>query len=237
MKNSISCTLAGLVLLAGTAEAGGGLEGFGVPSNMDFYGGGSAGMTSQGGGCSSASATVVMGGCDDSDSGYKVFAGARLKPDDPSGTLPTLGVEGGYINFGESSAQGDLYRSIDRVGEPGSIIGKASSSSELTGLYAAGTAFVPVAPRTELLAKAGVMHWSQKNTYQQNETEDPESGLNQSTSSSESGFGGLLGVGAQYQVTDNLSVRGEYERGFGVGSGNHKTEPSLLSVGAVFSTL
>lgn len=35
------------MLLANTAEAGGGMEGFGVPSNMDFYGGGSVGMTSQ----------------------------------------------------------------------------------------------------------------------------------------------------------------------------------------------
>ena len=45
-----------------------------------------------------------------------------------------------------------------------------------------------------------------------------------------------LGVGAQYQLTDNLSVRGEYERGFGIGKDANKTDPSLLSVGAVFST-
>ena len=41
------------MLLANTAEAGGGMEGFGVPSNMDFYGGGSVGMTSQDGACGS----------------------------------------------------------------------------------------------------------------------------------------------------------------------------------------
>lgn len=222
------------MLLANTAEAGGGLEGYGVPSNMDFYGGGSVGMTSQDGACGSISNPT---GCKDSDKGYKIFGGARLKPNTAPGTLPSLGVEAGYINFGESSATGDLMNARPGFSEDQ---GDITSSSELTGLYAAGVAFMPVAPRTEILAKAGVMRWSQKNNYQQTVIDggvpDPVDERNISTSTSESGFGGLLGVGAQYQMTDNLSVRGEYERGFGIGKDANKTEPSLLSVGAVFST-
>ncbi len=222
------------MLLANTAEAGGGMEGFGVPSNMDFYGGGSVGMTSQDGACGSIANPT---GCEDSDKGYKIFGGARLKPNTEPGALPSLGVEGGYINFGESSATGDLMSGPEnRRVDQGDIV----SSSELSGIYAAGVAFMPVAPKTEILAKAGVMRWNQENTYKQtvldNGVPDPEDERNLSTSTSESGFGGLLGVGAQYQMTDNLAVRGEYERGFGIGKDANKTDPSLLSVGAVFST-
>ena len=222
------------MLLANTAEAGGGMEGFGVPSNMDFYGGGSVGMTSQDGACGSIANPT---GCEDSDKGYKIFGGARLKPNTEPGALPSLGVEGGYINFGESSATGDLMSGPEnRRVDQGDIV----SSSELSGIYAAGVAFMPVAPKTEILAKAGIMRWNQENTYKQtvldNGVPDPEDERNLSTSTSESGFGGLLGVGAQYQMTDNLSVRGEYERGFGIGKDANKTDPSLLSVGAVFST-
>ena len=222
------------MLLANTAEAGGGMEGFGVPSNMDFYGGGSVGMTSQDGACGSIANPT---GCEDSDKGYKIFGGARLKPNTEPGALPSLGVEGGYINFGESSATGDLMSGPEnRRVDQGDIV----SSSELSGIYAAGVAFMPIAPKTEILAKAGVMRWNQENTYKQtvldNGVPDPEDERNLSTSTSESGFGGLLGVGAQYQMTDNLAVRGEYERGFGIGKDSNKTDPSLLSVGAVFST-
>lgn len=224
------------MLLTNTAEAGGGMEGFGVPSNMDFYGGGSVGMTSQDGACGSIANPT---GCEDSDKGYKIFGGARLKPNTEPGALPSLGVEGGYINFGESSATGDLMHvRPDYSEDQGDIV----SSSELSGIYAAGVAFMPVAPKTEILAKAGIMRWSQKNNYKQtviyDGVPDPEDeeGRNISTSTSDSGFGGLLGVGAQYQMTDNLAVRGEYERGFGIGKDSNKTDPSLLSVGAVFST-
>jgi len=234
MKTHFSCALAGLMLLANTAEAGGGMEGFGVPSNMDFYGGGSVGMTSQDGACGSIANPT---GCEDSDKGYKIFGGARLKPNTEPGALPSLGVEGGYINFGESSATGDLMNVRMGLSEDQ---GDITSNSELSGVYAAGVAFMPVAPKTEILAKAGVMRWSQKNTRQQTVIDagvvDPLDERNISTSTSESGFGGLLGVGAQYQMTDNLSVRGEYERGFGIGKDSNKTDPSLLSVGAVFST-
>lgn len=234
--------------MANTAYAGGGLEGYGVPSNMDFYGGGSVGMAKQDGAC-----RLINGGsdCKNSGTGYKVFAGARLTPNQQyssssvlgyagenppqnpqtTTTLPTLGIEGGYINFGKSSTSGTL------LSTRGGIIGSTAASDELTGLYAAGTVSMPVAPRTEVMAKAGVLRWSQDGQNNTTITGLPNDPRNQSTSSSKSGFGTLLGVGAQYQLMDNVSIRGEYEQGFGVGDGNSATKPSLLSVGAVFSTL
>jgi opacity protein-like surface antigen len=231
MKTTLFCSLAGLMLVANTAQAGGALAGVGIPDNMDFYAGGSMGLSSQDGACSSLSNPIT---CEDSGTGYKVFAGARLKPNTPEGTLPTIGIEGGYIDFGESKAGGLASRPN---ADP---YGKTSSNSDLSGIYAAGTAFMPVAPRVELLAKAGIMHWSQENKQATVVDSDPDPASddrNVSSSSSDSGFGGLLGAGAQYKVTDNISVRGEYERGFGVGNNNTKTEPGLLSIGAVLSTL
>lgn len=241
MKTLLSCSLAGAVLLTKIAYAGGGLEGYGVPSNMDFYGGGSVGMAKQDGAC-----RLLNGGsnCENSGTGYKLFAGARLTPTSSSTlgyagenpapntqTLPTLGVEGGYINFGKSSTTGTL------LSTRGGIIGNTAASDELTGLYAAGTVSMPVAPRTEVMAKAGVLRWSQDSQTSATVTGLPNDSRNQSSSSSQSGFGTLLGVGAQYQLMDNVSIRGEYEQAFGVGKDNSATKPSLLSVGAVFSTL
>lgn len=225
MKTYFSCSLAGIVLLAANnTHAGGGMEGFGVPSNMNFYIGASAGTAAQDGACD---VLDNQNACDDSGSGYKVFAGTRLSPQTQNANLPVLGVEGGYINFGESTAKGDLIniRQFD--------IGDTSSSSNLSGFYAVATASKEIAPRTTLFGKGGALYWTQEN-----ETSIQETGLSEvKTSSEESGFGGLLGLGAEYQMTDNLSVRGEYERGFGVGKDDTKTDPSLLSVGAVFSTL
>lgn len=225
MKIILSCSLAaGVILLADTAFAGGGLEGYGVPSNMDFYGGASVGMARQDGAC-----RLLAGGnnCEDSDTGYKLFAGARLTPDTQPGTMPILGIEGGYINFGKSSSNGPL------LSTRGGIIGSSEANDELTGLYAAGTVAMPVAPRTEVMAKAGVMRWSQESTV----SATPLLGSVTNQSNTKTGFGGLLGVGAQYQLMDNISIRGEYEHGFGVGDNNTKTKPRLLSVGAVFSSL
>lgn len=223
MKTYLSCSLAGLALLLNTAHAGGGLEGFGVPSNMDFYGGGSIGSSSEDGACDAVNGTTS---CEDSSTGYKIFAGARLAPTVNQNTLPTLGVEGGYINFGESSAEGVI------LSDRGFVIDNSSSESETSAAYLAAVGYLPVAPRTELLGKAGITYWSQDGKITSATGETP------STTSSESGIGTLLGVGAQYQINDNLSVRGEYEQAFGIGKDtSFATEPKMMSVGAVFSTL
>lgn len=219
MKTYISCSLAGLALMVNAAYAGGGLEGFGVPSNMDFYAGASAGMSSEDGACNMVDRTDS---CDDGTTGYKLFAGSRLAPTTGQPGLPILGIEGGYIDFGESSAEGT------RVKRP---LLPFKTNSESSAFYLAGMGYMPVAPRAELFGKAGVTYWQQDSAVEI--PLDPT----QNTNTSESGFGALLGAGAQYKLNDNLSIRGEYEQAFGVGKDNTEEDPSLLSVGAVFSTL
>ncbi len=102
MKTIISCSLAGLVLLANAANAGG-LEGYGVPSNITPYAGASAGMASHEGACTAAQ---YHADCEDTSTGHKVFAGVRATPNAngfvatpagvvPAAALPTLGRRSG----------------------------------------------------------------------------------------------------------------------------------------------
>jgi opacity protein-like surface antigen len=226
MKTYLSCTLAGFALLANITYAGG-REGYGVPAGLSLYAGGSVGTASQKGACgaiSTAEDFISSNECNDSGTGYKVFAGTRIAPSANPRMLPTLGAEAGYINFGESTAKGHILRS------PGGF--DTQASSELSAVYAAGVGYLPVAPRVELLGKAGIAHWQQDGKYEVPDDTD------RNTSISSSGTRLLLGAGAQYQVNNNLSVRGEYEQiQKTVSDTPFASDASLLSVGAVFSTL
>jgi opacity protein-like surface antigen len=226
MKTYLSCSLAGFALLANVVYAGG-MVGYGVPSNLSFYAGGSAGTVSQKGACgavNNAEDFLSSNECNDSNTGYKVFAGTRISPRANPQKFPSLGAEAGYINFGESTAKGHILRS------PGGF--DTQGSSKLSSVYAAGVGYLPVTPRTELLGKAGIAHWQQDGKYEVPDDTD------RNTSSSSSGDGLLLGAGAQYQVNPNFAVRGEYEQVLDTASDTpFASDASLLSVGAVFSTL
>lgn len=205
--------------MVNAAYAGGGLEGFGVPSNMDFYAGASAGMSSENGACDMVDGTSS---CDDGPTGYKVFAGSRISPMSAQPGLPILGIEAGYIDFGQSNAEGI------RAKRP---MLPFKANNESSALYLAGMGYMPVAPKTELFGKAGVTYWQQDNGV------DVPLDPTKNTNTTENGFGAILGAGAQYKLNENLSIRGEYEQAFGVGKDQTEEDPSLLSVGAVFSTL
>ncbi len=222
MKHYVSCSLAGVALLANTAFAGG-YEGYGVPNNMTFYGGASVGGIDQEGACDTVDNSRD---CETSGTGYKVFAGTRLAPTYDANMLPPVGVEAGYMDFGESTSKGEI------LSERGFSLGDANVSSELSASYLAGVGYLPVAPNTELIGKAGIAYWQQDGKV---EVPD-DSALN--TNSTNSGLSTLLGAGAQYRVNDNLSVRGEYEQVFDTAKDtSYKTDASMYSVGAVFSTL
>lgn len=229
MKIIISCSLAGLALLANTAFAGG-MEGYGIPSNISVYGGASAGRVTNDGACV---ADATSTDCKDSATGSKYFAGVRATPNSqgflatptgviPSASLPTLGVEAGHMELGESTANGTAGRSG---------IYDSKLKSELSANYLAGVGYVPVAPRTELLGKVGAAYWKQNGS--KTVAEDTE--LN--TSSTNSGVSLLLGGGAQVNINPNLAIRGEYERILGTAADTaYESDADLLSVGAVFST-
>lgn len=218
MKILISCSLAGLALLANSVYAGG-LEGYGVPSNVSLYGGLSAGISNHDGACTTDSTD-----CEDSDTGRKAFVGLRAEPDRnmPASALPTMGVELGYMELGENTAQG-------KAGRAG--IYDSELQSELSASYVAGVGYIPVAPRTELIGKVGAAFWKQNGSKTVAEDSDLD------TTSTNSGVSMLLGAGAQVKLNPNLSLRGEYEHIMGTAADtDYEADAGLLSVGAVFST-
>lgn len=223
MKTHLTC-MAGLALLANTAaQAGGGMEGYGIPPNMNFYGGVSAGGVQQDGACQPIANTE---NCEKSATGYKVFAGTRLEPRANGALLPSLGVEGGYIDLGTSKADGEILSTRNIA------LGDAKASSDVSAVYVAGVGYLPVAPQTEVVGKAGLAYWQQKGKIEV--PADPALG----SSSNNSGLGLILGGGAQFKVTENISIRGEYEHIFGTGKDtDYESDAGLYSVGAIFSTL
>jgi len=101
--------------------------------------------------------------CEDSPTGSKYFAGVRASPNNqgflatptgviPASSLPTLGVELGHMDLGENTANGTAGRSG---------IYDSKLKSDLSANYLSGVAYVPVAPRTELLGKVGAAYWKQ----------------------------------------------------------------------------
>lgn len=222
MNSYFSYPLAALALIATTAHAGGGLEGYGVPSNMSFYAGVNTGVAQQAGACDAAPNGKE---CDKTDKGYQMYGGLRLEPMTRQPNVPSLGIEAGYIDFGKSTAQGEILSSR------GIAIGDAKAQSELTSVYAAGVGYLPITPRTELMGKAGLAYWQQKGEV--TVADDPT--LN--TASKKNGLSAILGGGAQYKVSDNLALRGEYERILDTAKDtNYQADADLYSIGAVFST-
>lgn len=118
-----------------------------------------------------------------------------------------ISVEGGYYDFGESEY------SINAVQD---------GVTSTTGWGVAGVMTQPVADQVDLFGKAGFMKWTSET--------DIKAGALTTSSKESSGTDLLLGAGANYQMNENLGIRGEYEY---VG-GDAKV--GMYSVGATFST-
>lgn len=119
-------------------------------------------------------------------------------------------LEGGYITFGDLTAYDSNNNRV---------------TSELSGYTTAGVATYQYSDQIELFGKAGMLWWD-------NET----SGSNGTTTND--GSATFLGVGASYDMGDNLGIRAEWESFEGVErfqgiSGSME----LLSVGVTMSSL
>ncbi len=222
MNSHLTYAFAALTLLTTTVHAGGGLEGYGVPANMSFYLGANAGVVQQAGACQ---AVPNSKDCNKSDSSYKIYGGLRLDPLTTQPNVPSVGLEAGYMDLGQSKGQGEILSSRNIP------IGDANANSELTSVYAAGVGYFPVSAGAELIGKAGLTYWQQKGEV----TVADDATLN--TSSKKKGLGLLLGGGAQYKFSPNFAVRGEYERLLKTAKDtDYQSDADLYSLGAIFST-
>ena len=223
MKIYFSCSLAGLALLATDLHAGGGLASLGVPANMDFYAGVGGGRTKHSGACKKVNYDQ---NCDDNNSGYTAYAGTRLEPAIHrdirvrGNGLTTLGAEAGYIDFGESKAEG----------KTDDLRGTTKARSKVSGAYLAAVGYIPVVDNIELTGKVGVGYWEQKGKLEINDNP----ALTQTTSKQSAGV--LIGSGLQYKVNKKLALRSEYQHVFANGHDNgYKSDTGIYSIGAVFN--
>jgi len=133
--------------------------------------------------------------------GWKVFGGYQLNE--------VLAVEGGYISFGE----------MDGPIVP-STFGNISTSVEPTGLEVAAVGNFPINSQFSLFGKVGLLAWDFK-------ANASLPGI--SASDSTTGTDVFFGLGAQYEISANLAVRGSWES-----YSMDEADIDFLSLSAVF---
>ena len=144
---------------------------------------------------------------DDTDSGWKLFAGNKFSPN--------AAVEFGYLDLGEAKMSGT-----------DSIFGAVSLGWETTGFNVAFVGFLPVGNSVNLLGKFGLFMWDQ----------DVNASINSlSGSSSESGTDMMFGLGASFDIGQTTAIRIEWERFMDVGENDTgQSDIDLLSASLVF---
>ena len=138
----------------------------------------------------------------------KVYGGIRYR---------AVGAEVAYMQMGEAESSGAMPR------DP-------NVKSDTHGLSAAAVGYMPVAMRTEIITKIGAAYWGQENSSEVELT-------GEKSASDDHGLSPLLGIGAQYRLYQNMSLRGEWERIFSTGEGSYKSDIDMLTIGINMSTL
>jgi len=178
-----------------------------LAQNSGFYGGGSVGQSKAENACDDLGGIGFSGSCDDTDTGWKLFAGYQFNPN--------FAVEAGYVDLGKFTAAGTIS------GVPVST----SDEANLWQLVAVGT--LPMGNNFSVFGKAGVHRW---------DLDAKASVPGVSVSISENGTDFTFGLGARYDFTKSLGVRAEWERFQSVGDENTtgESDVDLLSVGLQF---
>lgn len=212
-KISLLSIMGATILAMGTAAAGG---------DSLFDGGGESSMLDSvyiGGSYGQATARCMLINQQNSDEctthGWKAFAGYNF--------TDNLAVETTYYNLGkaEETYQHATYGAINATGE--------ATAFGLSGVYS-----FEVSDNFDIFGKLGAVRWN---------LEGKAKSAAATVSEEQSGTSIIYGVGASYKLTDNLSMRGEYERynaEYQVDpNDSRKTEESdvdTLSAGVTFST-
>ncbi|MGB5599755.1 MAG: outer membrane beta-barrel protein [Thiothrix litoralis] len=119
-------------------------------------------------------------------------------------------LESSYVNFGKQSG----------MDTSGTVSHKPSAYT------AAAVAGIPVSDAIEAFGKAGMAHWTVEHT-------------NSSTVVENTGNNIMVGLGANYDLGDNMGIRAEWERYKDVGTTTTQQagDIDLLSLGFTFSSL
>jgi opacity protein-like surface antigen len=190
--------LSGLVLLAASsfAHAGGG------PA---VYVGGAYGVTDNNtdtsnllGDCNPPPASHDYCTAETKDKAWEAHVGVQLG----KGGLG-LGLEAGYANLGTTA---DLMYT-DPV----------EATQETTAFTVAGLARLPVGKNLSVYGKAGIARWESEMNVVSNYRENEPDNRIDPASVTETGVSGLVGVGAEYKVNHNVTLRAGWDRYMDVG--------------------
>lgn len=141
---------------------------------------------------------------DDSDTGFKLFVGRKTEVAGVPG-VGSVGLEGFYVNFGESTLTGDTGDSFSYNGVGYAFTANnVSVKSEGQAFGVGGILFFPVTDQASIHAKVGLARWDFEA-----KASAPAVGT---FSSDENGVDFYFGIGASYQIGKNFAVGFDYER-------------------------
>nr|CAA6830497.1 MAG: OmpA-like transmembrane domain-containing protein [uncultured Thiotrichaceae bacterium] len=180
----------------------------GFDNGLKLYTGGSLIYSTQDSSCETP---FFEGSCDAAAVNAKIFGGARFNP--------MFGVEVAYVSQNEAAMKGTAGNQT------------VSSNNKVSGYQVSGMGYLPVTsiPELELMGKAGVMFWERETDIMQADVKK---------TSADDGVAPMVGLGAQYQLNNNIHLRTEWEHIFNTGSdSNYETDVDNYSVGLSYSTL
>ena len=122
----------------------------------------------------------------DTDSSWNVFLGYRYSIN--------MGLELGYTSFGEFGYSGT---------ETGVGVGIFTGAREVTGFYGAVVGYFPLSETLSLVGKLGMASWEEDGSI------SAAAMRNSAFVRGDSGTDLILGAGAEYKFTDNISLRGD----------------------------
>lgn len=145
-----------------------------------FYIGGSVGRSDYGVGAGDIGMTA--GSVDDTDTGYKVFAGYNF--------TRNFGIEAAYVDLGDLTFSGNVGAT------------PVSGSADVQGFNISAVLTAPIDDRFSVFGKLGAFVWDAD--FAANSAAVRWTGSGSSTDFS-------AGLGAAYSFNKNLSLRAEYE--------------------------
>ncbi len=217
MKTNLALMIGTTLLLASSAYAGG------YAGKTGWYVGADAGVTRNHSSTSNLPACGVGIACstDSSDSTWRLRGGYQFNPN--------WGVEGAYNDLGQTF---DGAGTQTGVVAPFSFTGRQDTKA--WSLAAVGKAPISQNRRLKAYGKVGVARWESKVHWN---TTNPAT----SRTTKETGTDPVAGIGLEYDVSNQWTVRGGYDRHFNVGKnslanvGTVEKDVDALTIGASFN--
>jgi OOP family OmpA-OmpF porin len=165
----------------------------GEVSKLKFYGGAGIGQSNIDSGISALTGTATL---DEKDTAYKVMVGAQLNK--------FIALEGHYADLGEAVLTGN---NGDTLVTDGSTFAFTANNTNVTStsdsIGAAVIGIVPINKSFSAFAKVGFHRWKTSESTTSNAG---------NASESENGTDPFIGAGISLNLSDSISIRGEFER-------------------------